>query len=104
MRPSIAVLDWVRCEEQERDEDLIRVLHCTGAISAQINSHAMAGYFKQENSLGHCFQFGGKKRNVITPHFLNSVFPSQFSFFQENGAKYFIWEAFSDLILSWPKL
>lgn len=47
VRTSIAVLDWVRCEEQETDEDLMRVPHFTGAISARINSHTMAGYFKQ---------------------------------------------------------
>lgn len=103
MRPSVTVLEWVRYEKQETEEDLMRILHCTGVISVQINSHAIARGFKQYNNLGGCLQFVGKEKCYYSS-FLNSVFPSQSSFFQENGAKYFIWEAFSGLILSRPKL
>lgn len=78
VRPSIAVLGWVRCEEEETDEDLMRLLHCTGANSVQINSHAMAVSFKQQNSLGGCLQFVGKKEMLIHLIFKVSVSKSIF--------------------------
>lgn len=47
VRPSIGVPGWVRSTEQETGEDLMRILHCTDAVSAQTNSHTMPSYFEQ---------------------------------------------------------